>query len=136
MESKSLTYSSFSSSSPPSISLSFYFSLSFSLFTFLCRARKKPFFSRLSFSLRHFSSARERPFLFFSFCRTWVGPIMGPTPTISPSSPRREAHRSSSHHLESMPTSRRQISSLSVETIFVSMSDGFLSVWIFFSFIC
>jgi hypothetical protein len=100
---------------------------------FLCRAHGNEntlfffFSSRLTFPLCLF---------FFFFCRTWTGPITGLPPTISPSNPWREAHWSSSHHLVSKPTSQRQSSSLSFGTIFVSMSDGFLSVWIFFSFIC
>jgi hypothetical protein len=81
MKSKSLTYSSFSS--PPSISLSFYFSL----FAFLCRAQKKLFFRVFPF-LSVTSLQRERPFLFFFFLPNldWThhGPNTNKIPSHSP----------------------------------------------------
>jgi hypothetical protein len=83
VESKSLIYSSFSSSSPSFISLSFYFSLFLSLRLFsLSRTQQRKTFFRFSLS-RLFSPARERAFfLFFSVAEFWAGPITGPTPTL------------------------------------------------------
>jgi hypothetical protein len=126
VESKSLTCSSFFSSSPPSISISFYFSLCFSLFVFSVKQRRSnPFFS-LHLTLSVSSLQRERDSFFFAL------PIeLGWTQWSNTNNlhfPWREAHQSSSHYLVSMPTSRRQSSSLSFRTIFVSIYDGFLSV--------
>lgn len=119
VKSERLTCSSFSSSSPPSLLFSFYFSLSFSLSASSLCLTKQQQHTALFFSFLFFSF-----FCFFIFPK-WAGPN---GPTISPSSPRGEARRSSSHHLVFMPTSRQQSSSLSFETIFVNISDGFLSV--------